>query len=166
MPMYGTPRRGSVLMSGRDSGLILRSLASPFGEIVSWSICCTTLDASRSMPWESMSPGFSYPFLPKRHSFILLSPGRGAFRAGLDRHAAIHRKGDAGRERGLVGGEVDEQRDDVVGGAQPAHRLAGDEGLARLDRVGERVDAVLQRRRVDRPRAHRVAADALLHVVG
>ena len=49
---------------------------------------------------------------------------------------------------------------------EPAHRLAGDEVLARLHRVGEGVDAPLQRRRVHRARADGVAADALLHVVG
>ena len=59
MPVYGTPKRGSVLISGSDSGLILRSRASPLGEIVSWSMFESTPDRSRSMPCESIIPGFS-----------------------------------------------------------------------------------------------------------
>ena len=85
---------------------------------------------------------------------------------GSDRHAAIDAERLPGRELRLVAGEVDDHRRDLLGLREPAHRLAVDERLARRDRIGVGVDAPGERRRVDRPRAERVAADALLDVVG
>src|SRR5215204_5638025 len=54
--------------------------------------------------------------------------------AGLpssQRKAAVDDVDRAGRERGFVRGEIDRESGDLLRGAEPPHRLALDEGLAR-----------------------------------
>src|SRR4051812_37006181 len=63
----------------------------------------------------------------------------------------------AGSEAALVASEVDRERGDLVGGAEPAERLARDERGARV--AAERLDPAGERRGVDRAGADAVAAD-------
>ena len=55
-----------------------------------------------------------------------------AHRPMLQRHAAVDQMRLAGDVARLVGGEEHRERRDLVRGAEPAHRLAVDEGLAHL----------------------------------
>src|SRR3954454_17849794 len=78
---------------------------------------------------------------------------------------AVDQLRGAGRERRLVGREIDREQRDLLGAAEPAHRLAADEGGLDLRerlpaRLGLLGDALAQRRRLDGARADRIAADA------
>src|SRR6185437_14497552 len=55
---------------------------------------------------------------------------------------------------------------DLLGGAEPAHRLAVDEGLAHRVGTALSLDAIVERRRLDGARGDRIAAYALLDEVG
>src|SRR5574340_280222 len=77
-----------------------------------------------------------------------------------DGHAAVDAINVAGREGRLVRGEEHDDRRDLLRCGEPAHRLPRDERLARLGGIGESIDALAERRRVDRARRDRVAADA------
>src|SRR5436305_1449943 len=74
---------------------------------------------------------------------------------------AIDDMDGAGGEAGLVAREVKRERGDLFGAAEPSHRLALDEALARCCIVAGVVQALLERWRVDRARADRIAANAL-----
>src|SRR5579863_8656736 len=92
-------------------------------------------------------------------------------RQTLHRHPAIDEMGLAGDVACFVAGEKQRERRDFLRRAEPAHRLAGDEilphrvvrfpGLLRRCR-----NAVFKRRRLDRTRTNRVAANALSDEVG
>src|SRR5207253_871097 len=86
--------------------------------------------------------------------------------ASLKAEAAIDDVQPTSGETRLVAGEIDDEMGDFLGGAEPAHRLAVDEGLAHRLAAALRLDAVVERRRLDGPRRDRVAAYALLDVVG
>src|SRR5687767_12518448 len=128
---------------GSVSGFTRASRARLRGASIASSICATTLERSRTLPWLSAIPGFSLPGAPYRSSFIVfsLSPPR---RRGsnLQAHPAVDEHRLAGHERRLVGHKINESLGDFLGGGQAPHRLAGDEVLARLHRVGEGVDAI------------------------
>src|SRR5947209_17319338 len=84
----------------------------------------------------------------------------------LEREAAVGEMDLPGGEAALVGGEIDGQRGDLLGLAEPAHRLAVDKSLThRLDALAglrrQRGDALLQRRALDGAGADRIAAHAL-----
>src|SRR5215203_4199123 len=90
---------------------------------------------------------------------------------GSQREAAVDDVDRAGGEGGLVGGEIDRQRRHLLGGAEPAHRLALDKAAARRFGAARRQDALhrdalLERGGGDRARADRVAADALGDEIG
>src|ERR1700734_2712937 len=85
--------------------------------------------------------------------------------------SAVDDEGLAGGEGALVGGKVDGDRGDLLRLAQPAHRLAVDEGLPHgLDRLAARLtqglDPAVERRALDRAGADGVAAHALADGVG
>src|ERR1700730_4802932 len=91
-------------------------------------------------------------------------------RTTLHCKSAVDNEGLAGGEGALVGGEVDGDRGDLLWLAEPAHRLAVDEGLAHaIDRLAarlaQRVDPPVERRALDRAGADGVAAYALADVV-
>src|ERR1700722_3754807 len=92
-------------------------------------------------------------------------------RTTLHCKSAVDNEGLAGGEGALVGGEVDGDRGDLLWLAEPAHRLAVDEGLAHaIDRLAarlaQRVDAPVERWALDRAGADGVAAYALGDVIG
>src|SRR5881396_706004 len=60
-----------------------------------------------------------------------------AFYRLSDRHAAIDRIHGAGGEHRLVGSEKYDDRRNLLGLGEPSHRLACDERLARLGRIGK-----------------------------
>src|SRR5690349_1731032 len=60
----------------------------------------------------------------------------------LKAYAAIDDHGLTGHEHRVVGCEVYAHVADLLGVAEPPHRLPRDEVLARLHRIRERVDAV------------------------
>src|SRR6478609_4296569 len=90
-------------------------------------------------------------------SFLVASASEGP--------AAIHQMDGAGGEACLVAGELERERRDLLGRAESAERLAGDESLAHRIRAALRGDAVLERWRLDGAGTDGVAADALLDVV-
>src|SRR3954451_1962022 len=73
--------------------------------------------------------------------------------------AAVDHEVDTGGEGALVTAEIDRHGRDLVGGAEPAHLLAGDEHFLALRPLRGR--AVEHRGRLDGARADAVAADAL-----
>src|ERR1700731_4506085 len=84
----------------------------------------------------------------------------------LKRHPAVDEMGLAGNVARLVAGKKEGQQSDLFGRAEPAHRLAVDEGLPHHVRWLPRLlrqcrDALVERRRFDRAGADGVAADAL-----
>src|SRR5262249_49366284 len=89
-----------------------------------------------------------------------LVPGEAEGGAGSDRHATVHYVDGAGGIGALVGGEVERQGGDLLGRAQPAHRLAGDEGGAGLLIIALGLHAAFERRRLDRAGTDGAAADA------
>src|SRR6478736_2313056 len=80
--------------------------------------------------------------------------------AWLSEHVtAIDDEVDAGGERAFVAPQIDRHGRDLLGGAEPAHLLAGDEFLASIRACGSR--ALEHRRRLHGAGADAVAADAL-----
>src|SRR6185437_558502 len=79
----------------------------------------------------------------------------------LKRETAIDEMRRAGRERAFIARQIERERCDLFRRAEPAERLALDEGVARRGGAALRRDALIERRRLDRARADRVAADAL-----
>src|SRR6266581_4037699 len=76
----------------------------------------------------------------------------------LKRPAAVDDVGDAGRECALVAGEVDRERGDFIGGAEPSHRLPAHEHFAAPGASG--LGAIQHRGRLDGPGADANTSDA------
>src|ERR1700719_2651693 len=90
---------------------------------------------------------------------------------GLEGEAAIDHMDRAGGEMRLVRGEVNGERGDLVGTAEPTQRLALDKGAAGCVfaagvAFGLRGDALVQRRRGDGAGTDRVATDAISDEIG
>jgi hypothetical protein len=64
MPFTGTPMRGFPSTRGSDSGLVAASFESASRESAAGSMSGMTFDRSRSLPDESIMPGFSCPGVP------------------------------------------------------------------------------------------------------
>src|SRR5258708_1921714 len=84
----------------------------------------------------------------------------------LETETAVDDMQSPGSEARLVAREIDDEMRDLLGGAQPSHRLAVDEGLAHGLGAALRLDAVVERGRLNGAGRDRVAAYALLDVVG
>src|SRR5688500_16868326 len=86
------------------------------------------------------------------------------------RKSAVRRDGDAGGKIAFVARQVDGDGSHLLGGAEPAHRLARHEHLVRLldaaHLLAERLDALFQRGRQHGAGADGVAADAAPDEVG
>src|ERR1700678_1854559 len=79
--------------------------------------------------------------------------------------------GLAGNVAGLIAGKKERKQSYFLGSAEPAHRLALDKAfphsIVRLSGLlGERVDTLLKRRRLDGTWTDRVTTDALLDEIG
>src|SRR3954469_3545566 len=88
-------------------------------------------------------------------------PELGGNKPGLDRNAAVQNDILAGGVFGVVARQPQHNAGDFFRRADPAHRLAGSKGLARRLIVSGVAQALLQRRRIHRAGADRVATDAL-----
>src|SRR5260370_41357180 len=79
----------------------------------------------------------SFRWRPGMTVFLLMGE-RTQIEITSQRPAAVDEMRDAGRERALVAGEIDRERGDFLGGAEPSHRLGGDEHLAPTGTPGRR----------------------------
>src|SRR5205814_6894833 len=145
---------------GSVSGFTRASRARLRGARSVSSICAITFERSRMLPSLSASPGFSRPGGPYL-SNLICSCLLGSKPPSLQAHAAVDVDCLAGHEGGLVGDEVNERLGDFFRGGKPPHGLAGDEVLACLHGIGEGLDPVAERRRIDRARADAIHADGL-----
>src|SRR5208337_3941663 len=107
--------------------------------------------------------GFRVKRIPRKATVHCPSP--------LQREAAVDQMDLPGGEGALVGGEIDRERGHLLRLAEPAHRLAVDEGLAHdrdglSARAAQRLDAPFERGALDRAGADGVAADPLADEVG
>src|SRR5476651_1077499 len=141
---------------GRVSGLMPRRRFRPAGEIVPWSMLDITADRSRTLPATSITPGFSKPSRPYRTSFMVFLSFL------LNIHPAVYDKGLTGGEFGFVRSQINQEIRYLVSLSQAAHRLARNKILARLNRIGKRIDPALQRGGVDGAGTNGVAAYSLL----
>src|ERR1700722_13260337 len=85
-------------------------------------------------------------------------------RKTLQRHPAVDQMGLAGNVAGLVAGKKERKQGYFLDSAEPAHRLALDKAfphcIVRLSALlGERVDPLLKRRRLDGAWTDRVTTD-------
>src|SRR5215813_4305744 len=89
----------------------------------------------------------------------------------LERETAVDDVDRTGGKRRLVRCQIDRQRGDFFGRAEPTKRLAPDKSRARRLGASGRQNALhrnalVERRRLDGARTDRVAANALLDEVG
>src|SRR5262245_32512696 len=121
---------------------------------------CARLLATRSV---TLGPGIRIKTVVARRKARYRSASI-AWRS--DRDAAVDDEHLARGVRALVGRQVDRDRGDLLGRAEPAHRLPGDEIAARCFRVVECCDPFVQRRTLDGTWRYRVATHAVAHIVG
>src|SRR6266496_6603607 len=85
--------------------------------------------------------------------------------SSLRGHAAVQREDRAGGEPALLAGEKQDAGRDLLRGAESSEQLPRRERLAHGIRIGALAENLVEIRRVDGARRHRVAADTVADVV-